>query len=316
MSGSTLSVQPPNDFRQPWELYALVGTLITLSAFVTIGNVSQVSPVFLALSAMAVGQALLLAPIGGLLGGLAAAGFWVLFRRTVGIWTGDELAQSLSELFLLSVNVALAIRYRLVWQRQQLELQDLRSLQQLLVAGEVGTGLLPRQVGDLRIQEEVDRSRQFRRPLGLLIMEVLPHEDHPGDIGEVYQAVERRLASASLIHDVPFRFEEHQLGLLLPERGWDRIYKDTEDVIGALNQASFLNSDGRTENISDYVKLHFGLGIYDGEDLGSIDLVKAAKDSLEIARDLTDLGEAPISALAIPATPITEATFFLPRDEE
>lgn len=316
MSKATLLAKPIDSFRQPWELYALIGTVIALSAFVTLSNISQVSSLLLALLAVAVGQALLLPPTSGVLGGLAAAGLWVLLRRSVGIWTDDVLAQSLSELAGLSVNVALAVRHRAVWQRQQRELEELRSLQQLLIAAEAGTGLLTRQVGDLRIEEEVGRSRQFNRPLGLLIVELLLDENQKRDTSEVYQAVERRLVSAALVHDVPFRFDERHIGLLLPERGWDRIYNDVEDIIEALNQASFLDIEGNNQAVSGYAKLHYGLGIYDGKGHGLIDIVQAAKDSLEIARDLVGFGEARASAFAIPASPITEEESVLLGEEE
>jgi hypothetical protein len=309
---------PPPLERQPWELYALVACIIAICALIMAGNGLQLSAWLLALLALGIGQALLLPPGVGVLGGLGVAVLWVLLRQAAGVWIQPEVLQSLLELSGVGISVALAVEYRRLWQHQQRELHELRSLQQLFVAGEVGTGLLPLDVAELRLAEEVDRAMSFKRPLGLLVVELEQRTTPTGPTApftEVYQAVARRLASASLLHDVPFRVGENRVGLLLPERGWDRLYQDAESVIEALRDASFLDPHGKRQRVLEHIDLHVGLGIYNAEAEGTIDLMRAANDSLRIGKDLQGVGETPLTAYAMPATPIAEIKNPLPGDE-
>ena len=304
--------------RQPWELYALVGGVIAQSALVILGNTPHISPWLLMLLAVGVGQALLLPPPVSWLGGLAAAILWVLLRQAAGVWSAAELPQVGLECIGLGVNIALAVRFRQVWQQHQHELLELRALRAVLVAGEVGTGLLPYEVGELRLAEEVDRARLFRRPLGLLLVEMEPLAElvpSTVDLREVYQAVTRQLVSTSLVHDIPFRVSENRVALIMPERDWERLYRDADAIAESLRTASFLDRDGRVHPVQKYVRLYFGLGTYQGEAWEDIDLMRAAEDSLQISRDLAELGEAPVTAHAMPATPVVKPRLVLTDGE-
>lgn len=302
--------------RQPWELYALISFVIAQSALVIMGNVPQLSPWLLALLAIGIGQALLLSPAIAWLGGLTTAVLWVLLRLTTGIWVQQELLQNVMELIGLGANVALAIRYKQVWQRQQKELLELRELRQLLVAGEVGSGLLPPNIAGLRMAEEIDRAKQFRRPLALLLIELSKPSQGAGDVDrETYQAVARQLASVSLLHDIPFRVSDRRFGLLLPERDRDKLYADAEVILSAVRKALFRDPQGRPRAALDHVRMDFGLGVYNGETEGEVDLMRAAEDSLAITRDFADIGDAPISTYAMPATPFAEVASALPGEE-
>ncbi|TEU12936.1 MAG: hypothetical protein E3J21_19930 [Anaerolineales bacterium] len=305
--------------RQLWTIYTLIGGTVAQSALVLLGNVPRLSAWLLTLLALGIGQGLLLPSNIGWFGGLAVVVLWVLFRQATGTWVRAELVQSLLESIGLSLNVVLAVRYRQVWQQQQHELQELRALREVLVAGEVGTGLLPREVGELRMLEEVDRARLFRRPLGLLLVELeqLPEPSTAEvDFRQIYQAVARQLASASLVHDIPFRVDLNRTGLIMPEREWDKLYEDAESIVSALRKATLLDREERLQSVLRFVKLNFGLGTYQGEVVGTIDLLRAAEDSLSISRDLADLGEAPVSAYAMPAAPIVESKLAVSDEEE
>jgi len=329
--GRGLPTEAPGAEKQLWDLYVLIGGTVVQSVLVLLGNVPRMSAWLLTLLAVGIGQGLLLPSSVGWAGGLTVVVLWVLFRQVAGVWVQAELVQSLLEIVGLSLNVVLAVRYRQAWQQQQHELQELRALREVLVAGDVGTGLLPREVGELRMAEEVDRAMLFRRPLGLLLVEIeqLPElptgkadasassiEPLSTSPREVYQAVIRQLTSASLVHDIPFRIAPNLVGLIMPERDWDKLYKDAEAIVNALRSASFLDREGHSRFAHRYVKLSFGLGTYQGEVVGTIDLMRAAEDSLSISRDLADLGEAPVAAYAMPATPIIESRLVVSDEEE
>lgn len=301
--------------RQPWELYALTGAIILESALVITGNVPDASPWLLALMAVGIGQALLWPPKVSWPSGLIILVLWVLFRQATGIWIKAELGQSLTELIGLSLNITLAVRYQQIWQQQQSELQELRELRQLLYAGEMGTGLLPYKVAELRLMEEVGRARQFRRRLGLLLAEIepLPTVDLAHSEQDIYRAISRQLTSAALVHDVPFQLDTHRFGLILPERTWEKLYDDADAVANALKNATFLDGDDNPQPVLNYIKLNFGLGTYQGEVEGKIDLMQAAQDSLNISRDLADIDgtASSLSAYVMPATPILEQKLVL-----
>jgi hypothetical protein len=290
-----------------WLIYALVGATIAQTTLVLLGNDVNHSVWLLAILAAAIGQGLLLPSRFAWFGLLAATVLWVIARQTMDIWVPASLAQSMLEVAGLILNVALAVWLRRDWEPLQQERQDLLSLRHILLAGEAGTGLLPRQVAELRLTEEVDRARQFRRPVGLLLVEIEPlPRQAAGDVdpSEVQQALVRQLVSASLVHDIPFRADSNRVGLILPERDWDSLYQDIDAIVAALKRALWIDREGRSHQILHHARLGFGLGTYQGELSGTIDLMRAAEDSLSVSRDLADIGEASVTAYAMPATPI------------
>jgi GGDEF domain-containing protein len=302
-----------------WNLYALVGATILQSTLVLLGHEPAQAVWLLVLLAAAVGQGLLLPSRFAWFGALAAVVLWVMFRQATGVWVQAQLLQSMLEIAGLALSVLLAVRLRQVWESLQQSLNDLQILRNMLVAGEAGTGLLPRQVAELRLMEEVDRARQFRRPLGLLLVEIEHLPDALPDwveAREVHQAAVRQVATASLVHDIPFRVDTNCLGLILPERDWDTLYRDSEAIIDAIRGALFLDEKGRSHEVSRYARLSFGLGTYQGETSGTIDLLRAAQDSLSIGRDLADIGETSVSAFAMPATPIVASRVVAADEEE
>jgi GGDEF domain-containing protein len=305
--------------RVLWLLYALVGATILQSALVLLGNEVNNSVWLLVILAAGIGQGLLLPSRFAWFGLLGATVLWVMARQALGIWVQAHLLQSMLEVAGLMVGVVLAVRFRREWEPLQQERQDLLSLRQILLAGEAGTGLLSRQVAELRLAEEVDRARQFQRPVGLLLVEMEPlHQGSTGQLAwsEVQQAVIRQLVSASLVHDIPFRAEANRVGLILPERDWDSLYRDTESIVSALRQGLFIDGEGGPHEVVHHAALGFGLGTYQGEASGAIDLMRAAEDSLSVGRDLADIGETSVTAYAMPATPILDSGPISADEEE
>jgi len=305
--GEPISKSTTSEDRYVWNFFVLIGITILLCALVVMGNTPQMSAWLLALLAIGIGQGLLLpSPISFLIGFITVF-LWVLFRQITGVWSQQEFVQGLLEIIGLSVSVFLAIRIRQVWQQQNEELQELRGLRQVLVEGEVGTGLLPYEVANLRLLEEIDRAKMFKRPLGLLIIEIeaLPKLDEGNvDFHDINQALTRQLTSVSLVHDIPFRITADKVGLIMPERNWNDLYHDTDLIANSLRNAKFIQKDGSMQETHEFIKLNFGLGTYQGEAGGQIDIVRAAEDSLNITRELSEIGEAPVSAHAMPAIQI------------
>jgi hypothetical protein len=293
-----------------WLLYALVGAAIAQSTLVLLGNEVASAVWLLAILAVGIGQGLLLPSRFAWFGLLAVVVAWVMARQVMGLWLPARLAQSMLEVAGLVLNLGLAMWLRRDWEPLQEERQELFSLRQILLAGEVGTGLLSRQVAELRLAEEVDRARQFQRPLGLLLVEIEPlpvGADSDVDMNEVQQAIIRQLVSVSVVHDIPFRAGLNRVGLILPERDWDNLYRDTDSIVAALRGGLFIDRQGQAHQVLQHVSLCFGLGIYQGQVPGPVDLMRAAEDSLSVSRDLAGLGEGSVAAYAMPATPILDS---------
>ncbi len=308
MMETTNGAPKPIDERQPWEIYLLLGLLIVFTTLVVMNNVPHVMPWLLALVAAGVALALLLPPSAGALGGLGVVVFWVLLRQTTGVWTAAYLTQSIVEMIGLALLVGLAVRYKQIWQRQQRLVAQLHSLQQVLVPGEPGTGILPYDVAMLRLNEEIDRASSFGRPLALLLVDSEPlHDLATEELQMVDRAIARKLSRAASVHDIPFRVSDTRLGLILPERDWRHLYEHAESVTMALiTGGRYLDRAGHGQHLRDTVKFTFGLGTYQGEEATGLDLMRAAEDSLSVSRDLEDLGSILLpSAFAMPATPIS-----------
>ncbi len=126
-------------------------------------------------------------------------------------------------------------------------------------------------------------------------------------------ALARQLAGVLLVHDVPFHAGEKWLGVILPERDWDRVYADAEIIVQSLSSAT-LTLDDKADPcpIIECIDLSVGLGVYSGKDQVTIaDLVRAAEDSLRISHSLAGLADLPPQLHAMPATPVIEANLIL-----
>lgn len=304
-----------------WTFIVLIALVIATTVFVTFGNLPQMTALLLGLLAVGVGQAILLPPMLASMGALLIIVAWVLLRLVTGIWIEAERAQNIVELGLLTITLLSALRIHILWTKQAQELASLRSLRDVLVADEGGSGLLPREVAELRLQEELGRAKLFRRPLGLLLIEIAAHQDQqiePADLEEVDRAITRQLSSASLLHDIPFRLAADSVGLIMPERNWEQLYIDADKIIEAINGAALVDELGGTRSVLRYAGIQYGLGTYQGEpgEEQEVNLLRAARDSLSISRDTAVLGSAHVSAFALSAAPIMSDGPAMPDGEE
>lgn len=300
-----------------WLVFIFSGSIILLCTLVILGNVPQMSVWLLTLLAIGIGQGLLLpSPINSFVGFIIVI-LWVLFRQIAGVWSQEYFVLGLLETIGLGTSIFLATKIQQKWREQIEEINELRGLRKVLVAGEIGTGLIPFEVADLRLIEEIDRAKMFKRPLGLLIIEIEPlpkFNEAKVYLEEIHQAITRQLTSSSLIHDIPFRIKVNQLGLIMPERNWENLYLDADSIANQLRSTTFIQQDGSTQATNKFISLNFGLGTYQGESGGQIDIMRAAKDSLDISRELSAIGEKPISAHAMPAIQILETDLRLSEE--
>ena len=295
-----------SDEQIVWLTFLLAVGLIVQVTQVVMNHEPRESTWLLVIMMVGVGQALLFPGGVGMLGSLLTVTAWLLFLQAANVWGEHPRLGTVFEIAGLCLVLLLALAFRLYRQQEQEELGQLRALRQVLVAGEAGTGLFPAEVAALRLTEEVDRARTFGRPLGLMLIEILPRDDTEIDaatLAEIGRALARQLISVALVHDLPFRQSALRLGLIMPERGWEQLYEDAEKVTGGLSRAVYSDVRGLPRPVSDAAQLLFGLGTYNGELTGEVDLMRAAEDSLAVSQDLAAIGEPPASAYAMPAAP-------------
>lgn len=309
-----------SDEQIVWLTFLLAIGLIVQVALVVTNHEPRAATWLLVITMVGIGQALLFPAGVGTLGSLLTVTAWLLFLQATNVWGEQARLGTVLEVTGLSLLLLLALAFRLYRQQEQSELAELRALRQVLVAGEAGTGLFPAEVAVLRLTEEVDRAQTFGRPLGLMLIEIVPREGtemSPETRAEISRALARQLIAVALVHDLPFRQNDLRLGLIMPERNWEQLYEDAEKVTGGLSRAVYSDTRGLPRPVSGVAQLLFGLGTYNGELSGEVDLMRAAEDSLAVSQDLASMGEPPSSAYAMPAAPaVTISTPGYEEDSE
>lgn len=277
--------------RQPWELYALVGLTIVSSVLVLSDAPSEATPWLVVLMALGIGQALLMpatlsVPIGG---GVLAA--WMYVAWMLDLWRVDRQVMGVAQMAAVGVSIAMAVRFRRMWQQQQDDLSRYHDLRQRILQEGVGAGLCTRGMAELRALAELDRARAEQRPLGAILVEISAAGQGSRDtllVDEAFRQAARALADSVGEHDVPFHDREHSLGVILAGRSWEDLCRAVESVQRSVREAPVSGADGVPRRVTECARVHFGLGVYRGGS-GEVDLLGAAEDSLQISREMGGL---------------------------
>lgn len=269
----------------------LLNVGVLMQAFVVLfDNPLPLAAGLLALFAVCIAQALLLPSLvaGGVSLALLAA--WIAVRWAAGQWVTSELPTIELEIVLLALNSLLAIRLRQGWEKQRADWTEMESLVRTFQLVEVSAGLLPRDIGELRLNDEINRAADFRRPVALMLVEVLPATDAiPAElVKEARQTVARQLLNLLTVHDTPFRVDDNRVGVVLPERDWQRLYKDADAIENALRSLTLTRGIHQSSPLSTYVNVNFGLSVYEGAHQTATALMVRAEKSLKVHKRLID----------------------------
>ena len=206
----------------------------------------------------------------GFVVGLAAAATVIAVRRSVGPWGADAFWLSLLQtVALVAAGVASGRAGRVLRDRE--------------TGGEVSTlvpqaafgslGLLAADVAMGRLEEEVERALEHRRPLTLVLIDIHVVDDSLGSEGRraAIRAVARIFESRLHRGDVPFALASDRLGSVLPETtslaAWERVGL----VLDALTEARFaVRTDDSDRPLADAVHVDVGLAEF-GTQLDSAD---------------------------------------------
>lgn len=220
---------------------------------------------------------------GGFVAGLAAAAAVIAARRWVGPWGPDAFwASLLQTAALLAAGVASG-RTGMALRRRGTD--DAPSLLPAPVFGSLG--LLDADVAMGRLEEEVERARQHRRPLTLILLEAaladtLDPDEHRSVLRAVARIFEGRLEDG----DVPFAIAADRLGAVLPEStslaAWDRLGQ----ILDAVSAGRYSRGPGVEQgSLDDVVAVHVGVAELGPGTSGANELFDAATDALRRSID-------------------------------
>ncbi len=154
-------------------------------------------------------------------------------------------------------------------------------------------GLLDRDVALIRLEEEVERARDHRRPLTLLLIETDITDDRLGPEARemAHRAIARIVESRMRDDHVPFAASLDRLGSVMPETTTADAWQYVGEILDAVADARFMDrSAGTQRRLGDAVEIHVGLaGV--GPSCSSPDaLLDAATTALHQARAQEDVG--------------------------
>lgn len=276
--------------KYPIQMLLLLFTVGGMALFTHVSTPPQIAPWLITLQMISLIAGVMLSPLVAGIFGLLSMGLWLAARQTGGLWMQTQLITTALEISLLTINLLLAIRYRRLWLSEQKSIQEIRGVYDLLHTGELGTGLFPAEIGELRLHEEVDRAGYFGRPLALLLIEMLPLQTSTPSamIAKSQTAIVQALTANLSLHDILFRQNETRLAVILPERDWQELYTEADRLEHAMREARLEERNGYYVPIAHYLTLNFGLSVYEGDHQTLTGLVEKAENALRVHNNLVE----------------------------
>lgn len=149
------------------------------------------------------------------------------------------------------------------------------------------TGLFNKRYFDLRLAEEVARSRDTGQPLALLMLDI-DHFKHYNDTfghtaGDgVLREVARILRETSRQGDVPCRYGGEEFALILPGAGSEQALAAAERVRRAVAQHAF---PGGAAQPGGFLTVSVGAAVFPADAAGAAELTERADQALYRAKD-------------------------------
>lgn len=222
-------------------------------------------------------------PFVATLVGLGAAALVIWLKQLVGVWSEAELVTSALQvvLILFTAGVAgMAGRHL----RAHAPRGDVLSGPEELYPAFGSLGLLHPDLGEARLEEEIDRAGRYERPVAVLRLATEPTGEEP--LGaRVADAIERTSArvieSLLRVTDVPFAYEGDCIVALLPET--DRVGAErlAERIEEALSDATFvIRPEGTRLCLADYAHIRIGIAAYPEDGRTVSDLLHTTSKNL------------------------------------
>lgn len=230
-------------------------------------------------------------PFIGLVVGLAGASSVVLLKQIAGAWNPVTFVGSLGEVILLFLTGAVAgfVGSRLRGQALPGRTEDDDAGSPF--AGSLG--ILPRHMGELRFEEEVDRARRYGRALSLLRINIDMHagEDtraQPAEAEAVMRAVARLVENLTRVTDIPFSCGSNSFAIIFPETAITGALTLASHLVDAILTATVATrADGGRRRIGEFAGVRLGVAAYPEHGDSAEALMESA---LRAVRDLRESG--------------------------
>lgn len=230
------------------------------------------------------GAGLALDPFVALVCGVAGAALIVWLRQMAGAWTGAEFVPSLLQVtFVIATGAAAGVAGRHL--RAHAPRGDVLTEEEEMYPVYGSLGLLRPDLGEMRLQEEVDRARGYRRPLSILRIATRLDTDRPVTPAQreaIRRAVARMVEGLLRVTDVPFAYEEDCIVAILPETDPAGAHRLSIRVGDAVAEATFVVRPAGTRLcIADYACVRLGTATFPGDGETVHSLLGAAGDAMQ-----------------------------------
>ena len=223
-------------------------------------------------------------PLLSLVVGLAGASGMVLLKQISAAWTPERFLASLAEVvfFLAAAVVAGFVGQQL----RRLISQTTTAVEQPLQSPAVGSlGFLPSGPGEMRVEEELDRAKRYRRELSVLRVAVDVHPEQAADAAVrdgVVRAVGRLLESQIRIIDVPYADDENCFVAILPETSLNGALVLASHMVDAVANATLAVGSARDRrSIGDFASIRFGVASYPEHGDTAAELINTTRRAID-----------------------------------
>lgn len=265
-------------------LLSFAASILASALVVVQNNSTRTFSIFVFLLFFGAAIMLALGLVRGVLVGLLMITIWIYIKQMLGVWEEVRLLDHLLELILVGLTFILAGRYH---DRLQAFLNTYRENQNKLKQldlEEKTVGLLKSSIGNLRLNEEEERSVRYHRPFALVLIMVRPLKDSHWDAherSELMRAIATSVKDTTRETDIPFLAAENQIAVILPETDTGGANKVVNNILNRMTVTQFVTPSGISMFIQSRVQLRFGFAAFLGVSQTKINMLEAAEKSLQ-----------------------------------
>ncbi len=274
----------PNRQSIVYLLLAVAASIAITAAVAGYNNSFRSLPLYLFLLFAGIALMLAFGTLKGGVAGLVIISIWIILKRATGGWEDIPILSNIFELFMVLVvfaicgfyndrlRIVLDAYYNSVSRLEQLNFEDKR------------VGLIKPTIGKLRLQEEEERSIRYKRPFSLLLIYVQSIADRdPGLLQDLFlmRIVANTVKSTTRRTDIPFLIASDQIGLILPETDIKGTNRVISNIMHCMETAHFTDDTGRQVEIHELIQIRYGFSAFNGSSSDKIDMLQAAKRSLD-----------------------------------
>lgn len=265
-------------------LLGFLAFLLSVALLTIYSNSFRAAPIFIFLLFLGIGSILLLGSVRGGAVALVLVAAWITIKQIIGVWTATNALINLFEVVGLIILFVLSGWYgntvkRLVeaYQQNQQKLEQFNLEDKRI-------GLIKPSIGQLRLQEEEERSMRYKRPFSLILIMIQPSEEVVWGSDEetlLLRSVANTIKVSSRRTDMPFLASPNMIGLLLPETTIDGANRVVHSLTQNMLEAKYLDIHHGPVRLQERLQVRYGFAAFLGQNDTPIDMFAAAQNSLQ-----------------------------------